>query len=132
MAEALRESYEDYSIDIPEPVGWTVLVRPYKAEAMSSGGIALPEASQQANRYLNSVGQVISMGSLCYTDDRFSVGDRAPVAFCKVGDYVQYGQNIGHRFNVYDSKGELIEFILLNDDNIKTVVDNPGVIRAYV
>lgn len=132
LPEVMNENVVAAVIDLPVPVGWTILVKPYKAETMSAGGIAIPEASQEANRYLNTVGEVIAMGSLCYTDDRFRVGDRDPVAFCRVGDHVQYGQNVGHRFNVYDSKGELTEFILLNDDNVKTVVANPGAIRAYV
>ena len=134
----LPTTYEDETIWeirdelIPKPKGWQILISPYSTEAKSSGGIVLPEDVNTANKHLNMVGAVIAMGDLCYTDDRFKVGERDPKAWCSVGDWVLYSQNIGTRFNVYDDNNELVEFLLLNDDNIKAVVDDPRTIRAYV
>lgn len=117
---------------IPKPKGWQILISPFKTDSKSAGGIILTEDINTANKHLNMVGAVIAMGELCYTDDRFSVGKRDPKAWCRVGDWVLYSQNIGIRFNVYDERNELVEFLLLNDDNIKAVVDDPRTIRAYV
>ena len=117
---------------IPQPKGWQILISPYKAKNKSAGGIVLPDDVGVANKHLNMVGCVIAMGELCYTDGRFGVGERDPKEWCHVGDWVLYGQNIGTRFSVYDDNNELVEFLLLNDDNIKAVIDDPRTIRAYV
>lgn len=132
---ALQEDYSSEPtsvIDVPQPTGWAILIMPYISEEKSQGGIILPDDVQNANRHLNIVGEVIAMGDLCYTDDRFAIGDRTPKAWCKVGDWVTYPQNIGSRFTVYDENNDAVEFILLNDDNIRSVVKDPRNIRAYV
>jgi co-chaperonin GroES (HSP10) len=118
--------------DIPVPVGWQVLVKPYKTEQVSQGGIVLADSVQDANNHLNVVGEVIAMGNLCYSDDRFRQGDRDPKPFCKVGDFVMYGTYVGTKFTIYDDQGKPQDFLLLNDDNIKAVVKTPKKIRAYV
>jgi co-chaperonin GroES (HSP10) len=118
--------------DLPRPVGWQLLIKPYFGESESKGGIILPDDTQNANKHLNVVGQVIAMGELCYTDDRFKVGDREAKAWCKPGDWVLYNQNIGQKLTIYDTDNKPVVFLFMNDDNIKCVVESPKNIRAWV
>lgn len=126
------EAGEINTIDMPDPVGWQLLVKPYKAETVSAGGIVLSDSVSNANKHMNIVGQVMKMGDLCYNDDRFKQGDRLPRAFCKTGDWVLYALNVGTKFNMYDDNNRPVELVLMNDDHIKAVVDDPKKIRSYV
>ena len=67
------------------------------------------------------IGQVVSMGPLCYTGERFKAAD----VWVQPGDYVMMGKYNGHRFKV-DSE----EYRIINDDEVIGVVPNPKAIRA--
>lgn len=119
-------------VNIPKPVGWRILVMPLIAEDISSGGIAFPEQATNANKHLNTVGKVMAMGELCYTHEKYLKEDGEYDRFCEVGDNVQYPINSGHKFTVYAPDGTLVEFLILNDDQIISSVGDPTVIRAWV
>jgi len=53
---------------VPQPTGYRILVRPLPAVEKTKGGIILTDRNKEDQAYLNSVGQVIAMGSECYSD----------------------------------------------------------------
>ena len=66
---------------------------------------------------------MLKQGDLCYKDEaKFPTGP-----WCKEGDFVLIGAYRGSRFMI-DGK----EFIIINDDMIEGVVEDPrGIGRAY-
>jgi co-chaperonin GroES (HSP10) len=117
--------------EAPTPVGWRMLVLPMMVEDKSQGGIILSDDTKNANKHLTCVGEVLSMGELCYKDDRFKLGENHDPRLCKVGDYVVYGAYSGQKVRYLSDAGEG-ELLILNDDEIKAVTKTPGRIRAYV
>ena len=118
--------------ECPVPVGYRILVRPAMVEEKSSGGIILDASSQDANKHLTYVGEVLAMGELCYTSERFAIGDRDPRRWCNVGDTVLFGQYAGQRIKVQAKDGSDVELVLLNDDEIKARAESPVNYRAYI
>lgn len=126
---------QEYTIpDALRPLGWRILIRPKPIKDMSDGGIALPGQAVDAKRHLNPVGQVIAMGPLCYRGERFQ-----EEPWCKVGDWVVFGQYQGLRIDVAVPGGDpdnprqlkAESWRLVNDDQITMVVSHPDLIRVY-
>lgn len=102
--------------ELPEIMGWKVLVRPVTVKEKTKGGIIMPDSVKDDVTYLTTVGKVLAMGPLCYEDkQKFPNGK-----WCKVGDYVVYGRNVGNKFLF---KG--IRLLLINDDQVIMKVKDP-------
>ena len=114
------------------PAGWRVLVLPVDPDTVSEGGIILADTTKDANKHLNYVGKVISVGELAFKGDRFKLGDRDAKAWCEVGDYVLYGQYAGQTLTYTKDDGETIDLLLLNDDEVKATTTDHKRVRAYV
>lgn len=121
----LREHTEE-NPHWPIPVGWRILVDPVSVKTISEGGILLSSETQMAERYQNYIGRVVALGPLCYKHAKF--GDGGP--WCKVGDWIAYGQHAGQTVNVrntqvLDAIGRLDEEIrekaLLSEELTKKV-----------
>lgn len=113
-------------------VGWKVLVKPIKIEEKTKGGIYLADEARRAKGHLRYIGQVISMGPLCYKDAAFH-GEE----FCKVGDWVVFGAYDGQIIEVHMPEDQdandqgLIQLRLLTDKAIQAVVQDPSRFRIY-
>lgn len=86
----------------PKPVGWRILIDPMRPKATTKGGIAVPTETQTAETFMNYVGRVVAMGELCYKHGKFEGG----TPWCKVGDWVAYGQHAGQTLTVRDVDAE--------------------------
>jgi len=84
--------------DWPVPVGWRILVDPATPKTVTEAGIILSSETQLTELYNNYVGLVVAMGPLCYKHDKF--GGCEP--WCKVGDWIAYGQHAGQSITVRD------------------------------
>lgn len=108
--------------DDPSPPivqGWRILVRPIANKPKTKGGIILPDQVMEVKDLLGTVGRVISLGPLAYSRaDMLVNGNVAP--WCKVGDYVSYGRYAGARL-LYGG----IKYLVLNDDEVVTVLGDP-------
>jgi co-chaperonin GroES (HSP10) len=83
---------------LPKPVGWRILVLPFKAKETAS------------------VAMVLAVGDDAYADkEKFPNGP-----WCKQGDWVVFGRYAGSRIRIDGG-----EVRLLNDDEILGTVDNP-------
>lgn len=114
--------------DIPQPVGWRILVEPIKVEEITLGGIVLPGQTVEAKEHLRYVGKVIAMGPQCYKHAKFEGGE----PWCKVGDWIAYGQYTGHEIRVRTKSGGKTVLRVVNDDTIQCAIPNPKAIVNYV
>ena len=123
MTEVIKLTDEELEVQLPQPVGYRVLVALPAIEETYENTKVLKTTTEMRNEHIMSIiGLVVDMGSQAYKDeDRF--GD---TPWCSVGDYVMFRANSGTRFKV-DGK----EYRLMNDDSIEAVVADPrGVARA--
>ena len=115
------EGIKKYLNDIPNPVGYRMLVRPWSGQAKTKGGVILADETQDKIQMTTVVGLVVKMGELCYKDkDKFPEGP-----WCKEGEFVIYGRYSGARF-----KTKFGEHRILNDDEIIGRIKKPEDILA--
>lgn len=122
-AEKTQATAAELAQRLPDPVGYKMLVVKPEIEEKSEGGIVYADATRKKEEAGAVVGLVLKQGPMCYTDTaKFPTGP-----WCKEGDFVLLRAYSGSRFSV-DGK----EFIIVNDDMIEGVVEDPrGVNRAY-
>ena len=123
MTEVIKLTDEELEVQLPQPVGYRVLVALPEIEETYENTKVLKTTTEMRNEHIMSIiGLVVDMGSQAYQDkDRF--GD---IPWCKIGDYVMFRANSGTRFKI-DGK----EYRLMNDDSVEAVVTDPrGVARA--
>ena len=106
-------------VNVPQPVGYRILIRQKGPVSKTKGGIYLPDKNQDTQAYLNSVGQVIAMGPECYSDRK------SP--WCKVGDWVLFGRYAGARISVQN-----VKMVIVNDDEIIASLENSEVISQQI
>ncbi len=113
---------EDVSRQIPDPVGYSMLIALPNLMEKTEAGIVIPADRVRAEKDAAIVGYVLKQGPDCYKDPkRFNGGP-----WCKVGDWILMRSYGGTRISLH---GE--EFRLINDDSIEAVVEDPsGIARV--
>ena len=112
---------EEYLKQLPDPVGYRMLVRPYSGEKKTDGGIILTDETSEKIQMTTVCALVVKMGDLCYKDkEKFPDGP-----WCKEGQFVIYGRYAGARF-----KTKFGEHRILNDDEIIGTIKKPEDILA--
>jgi len=122
IAEAIVTE-EEFEAQIPNPVGYKVLVAmPHVEETFEGTDLLKSVTTKNHEQVMSIIGLVLDMGEQAYSDtDRFPTGP-----WCKPGDYVMFRANTGTRLSI-DGK----EYRLMNDDSIEAVVPDPrGVERV--
>jgi len=122
-AEKTQETAATLAKRLPDPVGYKMLVVKPEIDEKSEGGIVYSQETRKREEMGAVVGLVLKQGPLCYRDtEKFPTG-----SWCKEGDFVLLRAYSGSRFAV-DGK----EFIIVNDDMIEGVVEDPrGIGRSY-
>ena len=107
---------------LPDPVGYKLLIAMPDAEEKTKGGILKASQTLRDEEVSNICGYVIELGPDAYKDEgKFPNGP-----YCKKGDWVIFRSYSGTRMKVYGQ-----EFRLINDDTVEAVVEDPtGVVRA--
>ena len=121
--ETLPQTAEEKGKQLPEPMGYRLLVAIPDAEKKHTGGIIeKADTTLRTEEILSTVFFVIKMGPDCYKDEkRFPNGP-----WCKIGDFVLARPNTGTRLKIHGR-----EFRLINDDSVEAVVEDPrGITRA--
>ncbi len=104
---------------------WRILIDPLEVKSHTDSGFELPQATIDAQAYLQYVGKVVSMGPLCFTKSHhFADSDGKLNRPCEVGDWIVYGRHTG--VEVYEKVGErgLRRLRVINDDQILCKVDD--------
>jgi co-chaperonin GroES (HSP10) len=117
----LQQESEDKAKQLPEPMGYRMLVAIPDAEKAFDSGILKADSTMHFEEVLSTVFFVLKMGPDCYKDTtRFPTG-----AWCKVGDFILARPNSGTRLKIHGR-----EFRLINDDSVEAVVEDPrGITR---
>ena len=118
-----KETSESLAPQLPDPVGYKILVVKPEIEEKTEGGILKPKDFLRREEAGAVVGFVLKVGDLAYRDEeKFPTGP-----WCKEGDFVLIGAYRGSRFSVNGK-----EFVMINDDMVEGVVADPrGINRAY-
>ncbi len=118
----LPESQEDKGKQLPEPVGYHILVALPEAEEKYDSGIIKADETRRFEEVLATVFFVVKLGPDAYKDtNKFPTGP-----WCKQGDFILARPNSGTRLKIHGR-----EFRLINDDTVEAVVDDPrGISRA--
>lgn len=120
----------DIGVQLPAaPIGWRILIRPYRPEVKTEGGIYLPDEALDNEEILTYCGQIVAMGNKCYTAVTRAGIDMSQVdPKPKVGDWVIYGTHGGQKLRM---KGGGM-YIVVNDDSISCVVNDPREFQYYL
>ena len=81
--------------------------------------IVMPDSVMDDARWGSAVGLVVSIGPMCYQAERFK-----GISWCRVGDWVIYPQHRGTNLLYKNTP-----FLIINDDDILGVVENPEDVR---
>ena len=76
---------------LPKPVGWRILVLPFKAEKKTKGGILLTDKTMEDSQLTASVAMVLAVGDDAYQDEQECPNG----AWGKQGDWVVCGRYAG-------------------------------------
>ena len=107
---------------MPEPVGYKLLIAMPELEEKTDGGIYIPQNAIDKEQTASIVGFVLRLGGLAYNDmQKFPHGP-----WCKEGDWVLFRAYSGTRLKIHGK-----EFRIINDDTVEAVVEDPrGIKRA--
>lgn len=128
---AFEKPATDIEADCPiTPVGWRVVIRPYvPPRTFGEQKIELAEETIESETLLTYVGQIVAMGSECYTAVSRSGIDLSKIEpKPKVGDWVMYGTYGGQ--SVKTKAGQ--KFLVMNDDGIMAIVEDPHQFKYYL
>lgn len=115
-AEAAKAS------QLPQPVGYYMLVALPEVKEKTEGGIIRPDELRNREETASVTGYVVKQGADCYTDKNMFPGGK----WCEEGDWVLFRPYTGIRVVVHGH-----EFRVLKDSEISAIVMNPmGVIRS--
>ena len=114
------------SHQLPIPLNWKILIQPNQAKEKTKGGLYLTASAMDNDAYLTAHGTVCALGDLAYRDRDTGERWRSDIT-PNVGDRVTYGKYAGQKLTV---KG--VKFLLLNDDEITSILPDGIDISAYV
>jgi len=128
---AFEPPKEEIEPELPmQPIGWRVLVRPYKPpETWGESQIAIAEEALESEQLLTCVGQIVAMGDQCFkavTRSGIELANINPKP--KVGDWIMYGTYGGQTIKTKTG----VKYLVMNDDGIMGIVQDPSTFRAYL
>ena len=114
------------SHQLPKPLNWKILIQPADISTQTKSGIILPESAKDNQQILTAHGHFVARGELAYRDR--VTGERwKQQTTPQVGDFVTYGKYAGQKIVVNN-----VRFILLNDDEITSILPDGVQITAYI
>ena len=114
------------SHQLPIPMNWKILIQPNEIKAKTKGGILLPDKVKENEQILTAHGTVCAMGELAYRDRDTGQSWRM-TRLPKVGDQVTYGKYAGQKLIING-----VKFLLLNDDEITSILPDSVEVTAYL
>jgi co-chaperonin GroES (HSP10) len=111
------------------PVAWRVLIRCYEPPSTTASGMIIPAEVMESEELLSYVGQIVAMGSECYKAVSRSGIDMSNIEpKPKVGDWIMYGTYGGQTIRTKTGT----KYLMMNDDCVMGIVDDPSVFRVYI
>ena len=106
---------EETVSELPEPVGYRLLVLPFTPKEKSKGGVIFSQETLDKARIATTCGYVLKMGDLAYKDT-----NKFGKPWCKKGDWVIFARYAGSRLPIEGG-----EVRILNDDEVLGTVKDP-------
>ena len=118
-----ENNIKDVADQLPEPVGYRLLVLPFTPKEKTKGGIIIAQESLEKLRIATNCGYVLKVGPLAYYDkEKFPTG-----AWCKKGDWVIFARYAGSRLPIEGG-----EVRLLNDDEVLGTIKDPESVLHHI
>jgi len=128
---AFEKPAVEIEAEVPlQPVGWRVLIRPYRPKATyGESKIAIADEALESEELLTYVGQIVAMGDQCFKAITRSGIDLSKIEpKPKVGDWVMFGTYGGQSIKMKNGS----KFLIMNDDGIMGVISDPAQFRSYL
>lgn len=125
----IDEAGEQYTVRLPVPFGWKLLVRPKQAKKQSAGGIVLAQETTEAEQAMVYVGQVLALGDAAFTAKTQGGVDLGLIRRPRVGDWIVYAPFAGQKMRV---RGDDSLLILLNDTEVQAIIDSPDDYYSWI
>jgi co-chaperonin GroES (HSP10) len=106
--------------NLPEPLGFMMLIRPYPVKCKSS--ILIPETEIDYMNYITNIGRVVAIGPCCWNRSEQLMKDGTQKDWVQVGDFVSFPKNAGAR-----RKFKSVSYVLVADDEITERLPDPMV-----
>ena len=103
------------------PLGYRVLLR-LRPTIKKVGSVFLPDSTEEAQRELATIAQVVELGPAAFNEQSKFEGDTV-----KVGDWVLISKYNGARI---DTKAEGPQYRVVNDDEILAVITDPDAVKG--
>lgn len=112
-------------IEIPQVLGWKVLMRPRRTKTATDWGFELADKDSKQEAYANYVSQILAVGEGCFmARDQGGVDMSKFEKKPKVGDWVIHTPYSGYRIRMRGMT-EVDYLIVMDDTEIHCVVNNP-------
>ena len=108
--------------NLPVPLGWTLLIRPYPIQEKTKGGIILTSDDRNLVANLTNIGRVVSIGKCCWNRAMHTDREGKQSNWVEVGDFVSYPKHTGSKRKFKD-----VSYIILNYDEITDFLPDPQV-----
>lgn len=116
---------------IPQAVGYRIVVAPIKIEAQTSGGIILPSDVKKLEETSRFIVKVLSVGPVAFKHDKFKPHTNAePIASCKVGDIISIGSYAGSEVPMISPDNTPFKLKVINDDEVDTLITDAGALNV--
>lgn len=108
--------------NLPVPLGWTLIVRPYPISEKTRGGIILSADDRNLTANVTNIGRVVSLGKCVWNRPHHRDAEGNQFKWVEIGDFVAYPKHVGSK-----RKFKGVSFIVLNDDEITDFLPDPQV-----
>jgi co-chaperonin GroES (HSP10) len=115
--------------DIPEPIGWRVIVLPVSIPAETESGFVLAADTIRHMNLSRRVGVVLKIGPLAFSERRGFPPGEVPFA---VGDWVNFHENAGVDTLMRGEDGDLVSIKFVNERDLLGRVPNPEAFMVMV
>lgn len=115
--------------DVPDPIGWKVVVLPVAIPDQTEGGIALAADTVKNAEITRTIGMVLKIGDLAFSAARGYPPGYSPV---KSGDWVNFHSIAGQDTLIRDTSGARVKIKYLNDNDIMGIPPKPEALMGVV
>lgn len=101
--------------------GHFIVVKPY-IRPVKSGEVMLPESLRAEDMHHSVAAQVVDIGPIAYTDNKFCGG----VSWAQIGDWVFIPRVAGARVAMKDKEGNDTMLRIVREDDIIAIINDPS------
>lgn len=106
--------------NLPEPLGWSLLVRPYPMQTKTRSGLYMADETLDHMNYVANIARVVAVGPCCWSQNQHKNINGERFEWVKVGDFVSYPRHVGNR-----KKFKGVGYVTLMDDEITERLPDP-------